>query len=181
MTTSQSTSFGVNATKTPEQLFEENYKLAYSVLWRKYPTYANDEDIQQEALIGLWKACTTYDNKKTQFSTYAYSCIVNQVKLYFRDHADKVDVLSMEMFIEDKELSLEELIADPMATISDSYLDLKMFLNNLPLRERRLLRYKIEGVPQEQIAKILGITPAWCSALLTKIRVSYYKWRDGDD
>lgn len=40
----------------PLALFEENQKLAMYFLWRHYPALAQDEDIQQEALLGMSQA-----------------------------------------------------------------------------------------------------------------------------
>lgn len=92
---------------TKEELFEKNTLMAYKIA-NKYRTNYNRyyEDIKQEALLGLWRACQTY-NESTKFSTYAYVCIKNTVNMYirrFRKHEDRnisiytitVDNLSIE-------------------------------------------------------------------------------------
>ena len=62
---------------TPEQLFEQNQRLAYFVIRRMPSTLiAEPEDMEQDALMGLWHACQRFDESKGYtFSTYAYRCI----------------------------------------------------------------------------------------------------------
>lgn len=43
------------------------------------------EDIQQQAYLGLWKACQTFDaTKGFEFSTYAYRCMSTEVFSYLK-------------------------------------------------------------------------------------------------
>lgn len=69
---------------TKEELFEKNTLMAYKIA-NRYRTNYNRyyEDIKQEALLGLWKSCQTY-NESTKFSTYAYVCISNTINMYIR-------------------------------------------------------------------------------------------------
>ena len=41
-------------------MFEKNLRFAYWYVRKHFPMYADDEDIMQEALIGLWKASQSY-------------------------------------------------------------------------------------------------------------------------
>lgn len=78
---------------TPEQLFTQNQGLAYSYL-QKHTIYLrgyDQEDLQQEALLALWKACLTYNPKKSKFSTYATTCIANRFRDLIKIQSRKVD------------------------------------------------------------------------------------------
>jgi RNA polymerase sigma factor (sigma-70 family) len=67
-------------TLTPDELFEQNQGLVYSYL-KKNPTYIDSfeyEDLAQECMMALWKACEKFDSSKgIQFNTYALTCIRN--------------------------------------------------------------------------------------------------------
>lgn len=49
---------------TPEERFQENQKLVHFILQKKFPLVAFDEDVIQEANMGLWKACIGFDEAK---------------------------------------------------------------------------------------------------------------------
>ena len=83
-----------------EQLFYNNLELAYFTLWKHYPTFAQDEDLKQEAVLGLWKACLTYDESKSKFSTYAVSCMLNKMKVWLRDRSKHPDTVSLSSPVE---------------------------------------------------------------------------------
>ena len=63
-------------------MFEQNMFLAYSALSRYFPDLATDEDMQQLAFIGLWKACRNYSEDRGAFSTLAFPSIRNEVLHY---------------------------------------------------------------------------------------------------
>ncbi len=67
-----------------ERIFTENKNLVYLVVNKRFPTFIHDDDVIQSGYIGLWKAITTYDDKKYAFSTYAYHCIYNEIGMYLR-------------------------------------------------------------------------------------------------
>lgn len=63
------------------ELFEQNRGLVYYTMNKYYPGFKNDEDLQQEALIGLWNAARTYnEDKNIPFAGYAVPCIRNQIR-----------------------------------------------------------------------------------------------------
>ena len=85
----------------PERLFEENEKLAYDVVHKmklSIPTFTQ-EDLFQTAKVGLWRACKTYDEQRSKFSTWAVACITNELLMAYRKHvgkSKKVELISLE-------------------------------------------------------------------------------------
>lgn len=69
----------MNSRDDAERRYLENEKLIYGALHKYFPALASDEDIQQIAGIGLWKACLNYDADKSCFSTAAYKFIKTEV------------------------------------------------------------------------------------------------------
>lgn len=79
--------------KPPNELFEQNINLAYSYL-QKHTIFLrgyDPEDLQQEALLALWRACLTYQPARGKFSTYATTCIANRFKDLIKIQSRKVD------------------------------------------------------------------------------------------
>lgn len=184
MTISPSTLFGVNdMTKIEaENLFEENQSLAYSVLWKNFPTFGQDEDVKQEAFLGLWRACLTYNPSKTVFSTYAYHCIINQVRYYFRRQQNQLETVSLAAPVPNApDVTLEDLLEDPIAQPSDDYIHLMNFIKALPERHQALLRYRALGYTLEETSQKLGISRGYCFKLLTKIHEDYMKGASEDE
>ena len=100
---------------TPEELYLANEKLAYWILAKFYPAFQMDEDYQQVAKIGLWKACLGYkEDAQIKFSSYASRCILNEICNYFRDSGqtsrDGVSSLSLDVQINDDGATLANLL-----------------------------------------------------------------------
>lgn len=62
-------------------LIFEKYKTMVNIIARKYFLIgAEQEDLCQEGMVGLYKACLTYDEKKSSsFKTFAYTCVKSQI------------------------------------------------------------------------------------------------------
>lgn len=184
--TSQSTLCGVGemTRNEQEQLFYQNVKLAYFVMWKHYPTFAKDEDLKQEALLGLWQACMTYNKDKAQFSTYASSCILNKVKVWFRERCKHPEMVSLSTPIggyEEEGLTLEDAIEDPVPSIDEGLIDLKNFLGSLRDRDQEIIKLRMQGLTQKQIAQQLGMSRVNCATRLSRIRVKYEERRNEDE
>lgn len=94
-----------------EALFLENQRLAYYVMQKQFRTLANDEDIVQEAMAGLWKACRKFDDSKAMFSTFAVACIRNEVLMALRSRGKSVRTMSLEMPMGEG-LTLQDMLED---------------------------------------------------------------------
>lgn len=166
-----------------EQLFHQWTEFAWFLLWKHFPQLALDEDIKQEASLGLWKACMTYDRDKSQFSTYAAPCILNQVRQVLRKRSYEPDTVSLStpVEVEDDSLALEAMLEDPVPSIDESYIDLKDFLRGLNERDKKLIQLRLQGKTQKQIAQEMGLAQSYCSRLITKIWVDYMERRNEDE
>lgn len=179
-TTSQSTLCEVEDMKRTEaeQLFHKNIKLAHHVLHRNYPTFSQNEDIQQEALLGLWRACLTYDKNKGNFSTYAGQCILNQIRYAMRSFAKQPETVSLSHPVGEDGATLEDFIEDPCPGTDEGLVDLKLFLEGLTQRELKLIQLSAAGLTQEEIGKQLGRSRAWCCITLRRLQENYLKQED---
>ena len=161
-----------------EQLFHNNIKLAHYVLHRNYPTFSQNEDMHQEALLGLWRACLTYDKNKGHFSTYAGQCILNQIRYVMRSLTKQPETVSLSHPVGDNGVTLEDLIEDPCPGTDEGLIDLRTFLEGLPQRELKLIQLSAAGLTQEEIGKQLGRSRAWCCRTLRRLQEDYLKQED---
>lgn len=68
-----------------QKLFEDNIKLCYYSVNKFKQNVYDKEDMIQTAMIGLWKACKSYDESRSiKFSGYAMKCINNELLMQMR-------------------------------------------------------------------------------------------------
>jgi len=88
-----------------ERFLENEALTTYTVnhYFPDQPGYRYD-DLIGAARLGLWKACLSFDpSLGTRFSTFAIRCIANEVKLFLRQEARQVPMVSINEFIPDLE------------------------------------------------------------------------------
>ena len=80
------------------ELYHQNVNLAYSYIHKNdiYLDGYDQEDLYQEALLALWKACLNYDpNRGVKFSTFATSCIKNHFVDLIRKNTKRIKTISL--------------------------------------------------------------------------------------
>lgn len=174
--------------KDREQLFRENLPLVRAVLRDHYSLRQFDDDYYQLGCIGLWKACLTYVDGSGAFSTYAYPCILNELRQHTRvihslsrvcpgvlvslDAPPAVGEAPLSELLSDSgdgerrmedELALEDLIRGLREQLSD--------------RERLVfdLHYQ-QGLTQREIGTVLGRSPTTVNRLWQRARAKARKY-----
>lgn len=162
-----------------EKLFLENQKLAFHVLHRNFKRLADDEDMKQEALIGLWRACRAFDPEKgCEFSTLAFPCIKNAILQALRrkgrefeaDASLDAEPRSIAMRDAYSTATLGDIVEDPHALDEHNAIDANHFLQELPADKRQLVVLKMQGMTQREIAQGCGISQAEVSRRLKRLR-----------
>lgn len=157
-----------------EKLFSENISFAYWLIHRYFPAISDDEDVKQEALIGLWKACLAFDGgRDVRFTAFATPCICNNVRMLLRRRAkvNSVLLVPLEQVITDsEELTLADCIEDPASTIEGSGVSLRDVLDRLSDKERRILGCHLLGLTQKEAGKHLGISQSYYCRRLNAIK-----------
>lgn len=163
---------------TPEELYLENEALAPYFLNLLYPSCRGDEDMLQEAYIGLWKACKTYDESMDiKFSSYAQACIRTELHNIWRTlYRDKRQpdqpVASLNAKIgEDEDDELINLVKGYEIDICE---DFEAFLKTLTSKQRQIVKLRIEcGSSYESIGAIYGVSKQSICKEMSKIRAKY--------
>lgn len=164
------------------KLFENNQGLVYHVLWNRFPILYQDGDARQEALIGLWRACQTFDPKKGRFSTYAAKCIFNQVAMLCRRrNTHGLVIIPLESYQEDEYGSVTGTLEKPAPVDIENEVMLNDFLSSLTGREKEVVETSLKGYNQVEGCKVLGISQSYYSRVLTRVAKKYLKgeWKHG--
>ena len=153
---------------TPEELYFKNEALVYHVLHKKFPMSRFDDDFQQIARLGLWKACLRYDETKGKFSTYAVPAIENEIKMELRKMSRKPIETSLDALIMDTSgLTISEIC---MGEQNVEFVDTIWVDKELTDRQKRILSLLYDGMVQADIAREIGISQTMISREVSKIR-----------
>jgi len=161
-------------TKSQQELVEQNHNLIYG--------FANSKKISIEEYygilaIGLCNAARTFDKNKDKFSTYAYSCMKNELCKYWkhknilRNIPDNI-VLSynvkMELDHQDGRTYLDDMTDD--YSVCDDIVDgvsIESFKSILTEREKEIVSLLVDGMNQIEIAKFVNCTRQNVSRIIT--------------
>ena len=134
------------------------------------------EDLYQEGLIGLYKACLAYDKERgSSFSTYAYICakhnIYSSIRVYFSKKNDLVRISSP---IDEVPVQLcPDLQTEPQKSLIEKE-SAKLFTKSvsdiLSSYEKAVLKLFLKGLSYEDIATNLSVSAKSVDNALQRIR-----------
>lgn len=177
--------------RLPEErqyLVIENTGLIGKIISGKFKTYSHIyDDLFSIGKIGLVKAAITFDPEKgIKFSTYAATCITNEIGMFLRKQGKYEWTLSLdETFDEEGKLSLGDTIVDPK---SDFYTEieseeedldnikriLEFVLNELDGKKRQTMLYFMAGVKQHKIEQKVKVSQSYVSKIENRV-IKYIK------
>lgn len=163
---------------TAEELYLANERLAHWVLAKYYSRRQMDEDLQQVARLGLWKACVGFkEDFGFTFSSYASRVMLNELNNYFRDEhrllRDNYSDISLSTVVGDNGMTLE------MALPGDTgvqFMDLKGFWESLTSRERKIVRMLMDGLTNREIGKNMGVSNQRISEIRLKAKQKFLNY-----
>lgn len=165
------------AFKSEDLIFLENEKLIFSFLNKYYPTFIYDEDVYQEASIGLLKAIRTFDPEKDfTFGTYAYQSMFNACRSFFRTFFKKEnkfynEATSLEAFTSKEEnRTLHDIVG-----YSDEILCIDDFMDSLNEKQKKIVSMRFQGYNNEEIADAIGISKQRISQINIKTKKIFKK------
>ncbi len=171
------------------ELVEHNLRLVVFIVNKHYSDSREQEDLISIGTIGLIRAAETFDPEKAiSFSTYASTCIRNQIKMHFRKNKHKNNEVYMNEPIDtDKngnELTIADIFKDDVCV--DDEVDLRINMEKLYKlintilddRERLIIskRYGLvcedgtvsRPLAQREVAKLLNISRSYVSRIEKK-------------
>lgn len=158
-----------------DKIILHNTKLVYKIV-DKY-TENDKDDLLQIGMIGLIKAVDSYNfDKKIAWSTYMYSCVNNEIRMYFRiqNYEKRSKFVECSIYAEvdvkkDNPVAIVDMIYDKNINIFEEVaLNIEIEKINkimkTVLREREYkvmeLRYGLNGNSehtQQEVANMMGI------------------------
>ena len=158
-----------------EQLVVDNMKLVYSIIHKRYPSFRYDEDLIQCGMVGLCKAAETWDKNKSKFSTYASSCIMNEIAREFRKRMKHDGVLSLDTQVPIKDGEQCSFLDVLVGEENIDYVNLEDFYSQLTPRRKEIFRLKQMGMSSKQISERLSCSVQAVDAHIRKMKAL---WRD---
>lgn len=161
------------------QRYKENEKLAYYVLKKSFPALVTDEDMIQEAKIGLWKACITFrEEKGYSFSSYACKVIYNTILSVLKKNSRRIEgrsevtMLSIHQPInpEDPELTYEDVLLGQEDFEYRKSEQMDFIFQTLSAKERSICNMIMNGMTQCEVADVFGVSRQYISSNVIKIR-----------
>lgn len=138
------------------------------------------------ASIGLCKAANTYNNDKSEFSTYAYKCMYTTIMMEKRkENAMRIIPQDQIVYYENQvnESSKENDTSTFLNYIPSKHdvenetistLSLENIENELAGNKRKVFVLLKEGYTQSEISKIIGISKQRISKIKQEILEKYY-------
>lgn len=129
-------------------------------LARRYAGPEDWRDLVQEMHLQLWRSFDSFDGRAQQ-STWVYRVVLNTALSHVRK--PRREHLPLEAA---PEAGCTGDTRDPMAVLDE-------FLAGLDPVARSLLLLELEGLPREQIAEVLGLTPNAVAVRMTRLRQAF--------
>lgn len=129
-------------------------------LARRYAGQEDWQDLLQDMHLQLWRSFNAFEGR-AQRSTWVYRVALNTALSHVRK-------LRYEHYGLDKiaEQGDGGHVVDPLDVLD-------AFLATLDPMQRSVLLLDLEGLPREQIAEVLGLTPNAVAVRMTRLRQSY--------
>lgn len=152
---------------TLDQTIEENAKLVYYI-YERLPkcqmTITNRDDLISEGLIGLFKAAQRYDHARgARFSTFAATCIRNQMRMYIRRLNKEPEGISLNAPIgvdaDGNDLCLADVIEDHAhgEKWMMERINVREFIEKQTPQDQMILTAQMNGYTQREIGAQIGM------------------------
>ena len=163
---------------TAEELYLANERLAHWVLAKYYSRRQMDEDLQQVARIGLWKACVGFkESSGFTFSSYASRVMLNELSNYFRDasrtYRDNYSDISLNTIVSDDGTTLEMALPGDMDV---QFMDLNGLWKSLTSKEKKIVKMLMNGLTNREIGKIMGVSNQRISEIRLKAKQKFLNY-----
>ncbi|HXG65289.1 MAG TPA: RNA polymerase sigma factor [Blastocatellia bacterium] len=163
-----------------EQIMIRHQERVFATAWRMLGNREDARDAAQEVFLRVYKYLKNYDQKQ-DFSGWLYRIVINVC----RDTARKRGKSNLFTSFEDeREQGALEAMAGPgdieaAAILAQEQKIIAAALNTLSKKERAALVLRdLEGLPTEEVARILGSSQTTVRSQISAARAKIKKYRD---
>ncbi len=179
-------------TSEQKKLVEDNLALVHHIMKQIPYVQESYDDYYQWGVYGLCLAASRYDETRGEFSTYAGTYIDGHIRRHYREFEVGLIKPPRDVLYNEDRTGLPEYIYTDGLKYDDDEkenfygnnlyiqpdfqndlafcMDYQKILKKLPDRERELLKLRLRGVPQRDIARELNCSQAHVSRLLKNLR-----------
>lgn len=170
-------------TDEQRKVVEDNHNLIYSFM-RKFNLDRNE--YYDLCAIGLCKASISYNKSKGTFSTFAYTCMHNEIKSEWRKDIRPTAIpKDMIIYYEDKlpdeyDEHLEDCLLCSKYRVEDECLTNFLYedvLSNFSDKEKEAIKMYLSGYSQTEIGDKLNTSRQYINNVIRRLRkkVEYYE------
>ena len=168
-----------------EKLIIHNIKLVIYCVKKINAQTHDKEELVSVGLIGLIKAVDTFDlSKLVTFSTYASTCIHNEILNFIKSQEKHLIVESLETPLSfnnsGSELKLQDKLNDKNIDLinyfekKEIFLTIRNLIDNLPTLEKNIIMYyfgfsEVKPLTQQEISKKLNVSRPKISITIAKV------------
>jgi RNA polymerase sporulation-specific sigma factor len=130
-------------------------------------------------MVGLCKAANTWRDDKSEFSTYASRCILNEINLEFRNRKKHSNNLSLDYEVDGKGsevIAFGELLTGDEDVNYIDYDSVDAFYDTLTDVEKEILRLRRSGLTSTEIGERVGYARNTVSWKLRQLRNKWGKF-----
>ena len=147
-----------------EEFYSGNYRRVLSYVKNKISNNEDAEDLVSEVFLYCYNHYENYDPDKSSITTWLYLIVNSRVKNYYRDHIAFADYESVSETIQDLSIDLDQGVY-----IEQLHSAIMSAIKTLPERQQRIVQMRyFQNYSNEEIAKVLGITPGNVRVLLSR-------------
>lgn len=163
-----------------EKLILDNMNIAYKLSWKYYKKFrllVEFEELNGIANLGLVKAANTFNHlKKYNFSTYSYKVITNEILMYLR-HYKKVNDSNIKFLPlesnDENYIQLVDIISADYDLEEETELKIELvllqkYIEELPSNLKNIIRLRLDGKTQQEIADIYDLSQPQISRLISE-------------
>jgi RNA polymerase sigma factor (sigma-70 family) len=146
-------------------LLHQHRAILYKVAFGYCRNREDRIDLVQDMVIQLWRSFGRYDGR-VKFSTWAYRVAMNVAISHFRGERRRIrDTLPFD------QLAYELAADDPLSEEArDNMRVLRRLIDGLDELNRALVLLYLEGHTSEEIAEIVGISPANVTTRMNRVK-----------
>lgn len=175
-----------------DKLITDNLKFVYYIVHKYFSNCGIEyDDLFQVGCIGLIKAANNFDeSKKIKFTSFAATCITNEIRMLLRKNKNHISEISIDAEIkngddDNSKITFEDQLPDKVdieeEIISKSELNnIKNFISFLPDREQEIIKARIQGERQDKIKDKLNLSQSYISRIIKRIGTKYKNYKESD-
>ena len=164
-----------------KKIIEHNLKLViYEVNLKFSNSLYEKDDMISAGVVGLIKAVDSYDvTKNNKFSTFAFRCIDNEIKMSFRNVNKHLGLVSLDSNItNESNTTIGDTIPDENDRFEDiftkeEYEAVRRIISELPLKEKIIIEmyfgFNNRKYKQVEITKVVNISQSYLSKTIKDI------------